>query len=176
MQQSNTIECWYHTVLSSFICSTIIRLFPTPLNNTYFVVLYVIQQPVAQCMLCKGNTNDLLLFASIGDKITGTSTTQCVSQQQSQADSLVQAFYCPSISTTAMGRAACLLPWAERLSSELCKNQEVTFFKNQNFLKIPNLDITVIVEALVYIYQRTVLCRRFIAPQSQLSSHCSLLR
>ena len=55
---------------------------------TYFVVLYVIQQP-AQCMLCKGNTNDLLLFASIGDKITGTSTTQCVSQQQSQADSLV---------------------------------------------------------------------------------------
>ena len=56
-------------------------MFPTPLNNTYFVVLYVIQQP-AQCMLCKGNTNDLLLFASIGDKITGTSTTQCVSQQQ----------------------------------------------------------------------------------------------
>ena len=44
------------------------------------------------CMLCKGNTNDLLLFASIGDKITGTSTTQCVSQlglSSAQADSLV---------------------------------------------------------------------------------------
>ena len=47
-----------------------------------------------------------------------------------------------------MGRAACLLPWAERLSSKLCKNQEVTFFKNQKFSKIPNLDITVIVEGI----------------------------